>query len=309
MRLSLAYSPCPNDTYIFHAIATGRVGSAGSSRGAPGLVPVGFEFDIALEDIDTLNRLVAERSVDVAKISYAAYGHVADDYVFLRSGGALGSGVGPLVVSRDPLLDLAGATVAIPGGRTTATLLLLLLRDDVDLVVMRYDEIMPAVAAGTVDAGLIIHESRFTYHEHGLSCLLDLGAWWEREVGHLVPLGAIVARRSLGPAVHAALDALVLASVRAANADPHGTDAYVAAHSQEMAPDVRQRHIDLYVNEYSLDVGAAGEAAVRDLLARAAARGLHQPVAEPLFVSASATGAVGSGTVAASSLAASARRG
>lgn len=277
MHLSLAYSPCPNDTYIFHALATGLV-SAGSTPGGEDLT-----FDVTLADIEALNSLTASGSVDVAKVSYAAYGLLADEYVLLRSGGALGHGVGPLVVSRGPDLDLAGARVAIPGGRTTANLLLRLMRTDVELVEMRYDAIMPAVAAGSVDAGLIIHESRFTYQDHGLHSLLDLGAWWEGVVGHLVPLGAIVARRSLGRAVHVALNTLVRASLEHANAHPEAAADYIRANAQEMAPDVRQRHIDLYVNEHSLDVGVRGEAAVRELLTRAADRGLFPAPPAEIF--------------------------
>ncbi|HET8986359.1 MAG TPA: 1,4-dihydroxy-6-naphthoate synthase, partial [Trueperaceae bacterium] len=268
--------------------------SAGSTPGGEGLT-----FDVTLADIEALNSLTASGSVDVAKVSYAAYGLLADEYVLLRSGGALGHGVGPLVVSRGPDLDLAGARVAIPGGRTTANLLLRLMRTDVELVEMRYDAIMPAVAAGSVDAGLIIHESRFTYQDHGLHSLLDLGAWWEGVVGHLVPLGAIVARRSLGRAVHVALNTLVRASLEHANARPEAAADYIKANAQEMAPDVRQRHIDLYVNEHSLDVGVRGEAAVRELLTRAADRGLFPaPPAEifaPTELTAGATSLAGAG--------------
>lgn len=274
MRLSLAYSPCPNDTFIFHGIAEGLVS-------APDI-----GFDIELADIEALNELAATGATDVLKVSYAAYGHIANDYVLLRSGGALGRGVGPLIVARDPHLELAGRRVAIPGGRTTANLLLRLLRSDLELVEMRYDQIMPAVADGRVAAGLIIHESRFTYMDHGLHSLLDLGAWWEDEVGHLVPLGAIVARRSLGAEVHAAITELIRRSLLRAMADPGAPHDYVARHAQEMSPDVRQRHIDLYVNRYSLDVGAEGEAAVRELLARAAARGLFPPLAGAPFAGA-----------------------
>ena len=283
MRVSLAFSPCPNDTYIFHALAKGLLpaGVHGTTAGA-------FEFDITLADIEALNGLAAAGMVDVVKVSYAAYGLLAADYVLLRSGGALGSGVGPLVVSRTPGLDLAGKRVAIPGGRTTANLLLRLLRSDLELVEMRYDAIMPAVARGSVDAGLIIHESRFTYQDHGLHSLVDLGAWWEEEVGHLVPLGAIVARRSLGTEVHVALNRLIRASLEHANAHPSHAADYIAANAQELAPDVRQRHIDLYVNRYSLDVGERGEAAVRALLTRAADLGLFPAVPQELFA---ATGA------------------
>jgi len=281
MLLSLAYSPCPNDTYIFHALTTGLV-KARSVDGAE------LTFDVTLDDIEALNGLAATGAADVVKVSYAAYGLLADDYVLLRAGGALGRGVGPLVVSRRPDLDLAGKRVAIPGGRTTASLLLRLLRSDVELVPLRYDAIMPAVAAGSVDAGLIIHESRFTYQDHGLHSLVDLGTWWEEEVGHLVPLGAIVARRSLGPDVHAALTGLIRASLEHAMAHPGDSADYIAANAQEMSPDVRRRHIDLYVNDFSLDVGTRGEAAVRELLTRAAQRGLFPPVPTTLFAGADA---------------------
>ncbi|HZJ10804.1 MAG TPA: MqnA/MqnD/SBP family protein, partial [Trueperaceae bacterium] len=208
------------------------------------------------------------------------------DYVLLRAGGALGKGVGPLLVAKDPDLDLAGKRVAIPGGLTTANLLLKLWRDDLELVAMRYDRIMAAVAAREVDAGLIIHESRFTYREHGLTSLVDLGSWWQDEVGQLVPLGAIVAKRSLGPAVHARLTQVIRASLRYAFEHPAASAAYVATNAQEMSAEVRGQHIALYVNDYSLDVGTAGEAAVRELLGRAVARGLFEPVAEPLFAGA-----------------------
>lgn len=299
MRLSLAYSPCPNDTYIFHAIAAGLVPGRRPGGGAD------VAFDITLADIEALNALAAAGAVDVAKVSYAAYGLLADEYVLLRAGGALGRGVGPLVVARQPDLELSGQRVAIPGGRTTATLLLRLLRSDVDLVEMRYDAIMPAVAAGEVAAGLIIHESRFTYRDHGLHSLVDLGSWWEEEVGHLVPLGAIVARRSLGADVHRDLTGLIRASLERANAHPAEAADYIAAHAQEIAPDVRQRHIDLYVNDYSLDVGERGEAAVRELLSRAADRGLFPAVPAELFAPALPAEAVTVGT----SLAATAARG
>src|SRR5690606_32111769 len=176
MRLTLGYSPCPNDTFIFHALVHGLSDDA---------APLGF--DVTLADIDELNSAAANSALDVVKVSYHAYGYFADDYVLLRAGGALGRVVGPMLVARDEGIDLAGKRVAIPGGQTTANLLLKLMRDDLELVTLRYDRIMPAVAAGEVDAGLIIHESRFTYQQHGLKSLVDLGAWWEEQVGELVP--------------------------------------------------------------------------------------------------------------------------
>lgn len=292
MRLTLGFSPCPNDTYIFHALVAGlvegradaepvEVGSNDQPVNGRGGEP--FSFDVRLADIDELNAAAARGDLDVAKVSYHAYGHIADDYVLLRAGGAIGHGVGPLLVARDADLDLSGKRVAIPGGRTTANLLLALLRDDLEPIIMRYDRIMPAVAAGEVDAGLIIHESRFTYRQHGLQSLVDLGAWWQDQTGLPVPLGAIAAKRSLGSRVHAGLNAAIGASLRFANERPSASARYVAEHAQEMSADVRRQHIELYVNDHSVDVGPLGEAAVRELLRRATERDLFPPVREPLF--------------------------
>ena len=275
MRLRLGYSPCPNDTFIFHALVHGLV--------ADGAAPP-LTFDVTLDDVEAMNRLADEGELDVAKVSYHAYGYLARRWVLLPAGGALGEGVGPLVVAREPDLDLAGRRIAIPGGRTTANLLLKLWRPaGSELVELRYDRIMPAVVAGEVDAGLIIHESRFTYPSYGLHALVDLGSWWEEQVGELVPLGAIAARRSLGAETLARLTRLLRASLEHAWADPTASAAYVAEHAQEMEPAVRQRHIDLYVNHYSLDVGEAGAGAARALLERGHRKGLFAPVPEPFF--------------------------
>lgn len=275
MRLRLGYSPCPNDTFIFHALVHGLLDDAEAQ---------GFEFDVELADVEALNLRADAGDIDVAKISYHAYGYLADRYVLLPAGGALGQGVGPLVVARQPDLDLGGKRIAIPGGRTTANLLLRLWRpEDVELLEYRYDRIMPAVVAGEVDAGLIIHESRFTYPDYGLSELVDLGAWWEREMGELVPLGAIAARRSLGDETLTRLTRLIRSSLEYAWRDPEASARYVAQHAQEMEPHVRQQHIDLYVNRYSLDVGEEGAAAARALLQRGHQRGLFAPVPEPFF--------------------------
>lgn len=289
MHLRLGYSPCPNDAFIFHALAHGLVpGAGGAPAAADGTrtAAAEFDFDIVLDDVEALNRAVAAGTLDVAKISYHAYGYVADRYLLLPAGGALGRGVGPLVVAREPGIDLRGKRVAIPGGRTTANLLLRSWQPEgVELVEVRYDRIMPAVVRGEVDAGLIIHESRFTYPDYGLVALVDLGTWWEQEMGHLVPLGAIAARRDLGPGVHARLTWLIRASLRHAWDHPEASAAYVAEHALEMAPEVRAQHIALYVNEYSFDVGEKGAAAARALLAQGARRGLFPPVPEPMFAS------------------------
>jgi len=269
--LRLGFSPCPNDAFVFHALVHGLVGTD-------------LSFDVVLDDVETLNGLAEQGALDVAKISYHAFGRLADAWWMLPAGGALGRGVGPLLVSRSSDVDLSTATVATPGGRTTANLLLdLYAPEALRRTEMRYERILPAVADGTVDAGLIIHESRFTYADHGLRMLVDLGEWWERETGAPIPLGGIAARRDLPRATIARVAVAVRASVEYAFSHPDASGAYVAEHAQELSPAVRRRHIETYVNEFTLDVGREGRAAVRTLLERAARRGkLHQPRA-PLF--------------------------
>lgn len=270
MSLSLGFSPCPNDTFIFHALVTGLVS-----------VP-GVSFTERLEDVETLNRLALDSALDVTKVSYGVLPRLLDEYVLLRSGGALGRGCGPLLVARESLRpqDLRDARIAIPGRLTTANLLLRLFAPELPPgQEMVYSEIMPAVARGEVDAGLIIHESRFTYPAHGLHPIVDLGEWWERETGTPIPLGAIVARRVLGADLIRSLEEGIRRSVEYAFADPGASAGYVQAHAQEMDPEVVRSHIDLYVNEFSVDLGEEGEAAVRELLARAGPidSGVHRP--------------------------------
>lgn len=260
--LSLGFSPCPNDTYVFDALVHGRVDAAG------------LRFAERLEDVETLNRLARDGVLDVTKVSYGAIPYLLDRYVLLRSGGALGRGCGPLVVSRQDreMGEMRGARVAIPGRMTTAFLLLRLFAGDaVEPVEMVYSDIMPAVERGEVDAGLIIHESRFTYPRHGLAKVVDLGEWWEGETGLPIPLGGILARRDLGAETIRALDASLRASVEHAFAHPDDSRAYVQAHAQEMEEDVQRQHIALYVNAFSADLGAEGEGAIRALFARARA--------------------------------------
>ena len=276
--LRLGFSPCPNDAFVFHALVEGD------------LATEGVRFDPVLEDVETLNGLAEQGRLDVAKVSYHAFGRIADRWWMLPSGGALGRGVGPLLVARRDDLPLEGAHVATPGGRTTANLLLDLYAggrsgkaDTWRRSAMRYDRIMPAVAAGEVDAGLIIHESRFTYEDHGLVRLVDLGAWWEQETGAPIPLGGIAVRRDLPEPLVDAVAQAVRASVEAARRDPDASRGYVARHAQEMSPEVRRKHIDTYVNDFTLDLGDEGRAAVRTLLAMAAAIGRVPKPAEPLF--------------------------
>jgi 1,4-dihydroxy-6-naphthoate synthase len=263
--LSLGFSPCPNDTFIFHALVHGIVRAEG------------LDFAPRLEDVETLNRLAAEAVLEVTKISYGAIPYLLRDYVLLRSGGALGRGCGPLVVAREPIdpAELATQRIAIPGRKTTANLLLRLFAPGAPAGEERvYSDIMPAVARGEVDAGLIIHESRFTYADHGLVKVVDLGEWWEQETGLPIPLGGILARRDLGEATIRSIDDALRRSVEHAFADPTASRSYVRAHAQELDDAVTQQHIDLYVNQFSIDLGAEGERAIHELFARARRAGI-----------------------------------
>jgi 5,8-dihydroxy-2-naphthoate synthase len=273
-NLTLGFSPCPNDTFIFHALVHR-------------LVPCpGFSFRERLEDVETLNRLVLDGALDVSKVSSHLLGFIRGDYCLLRSGGALGRGCGPLVVAskfRD-MTELKGKRIAVPGRYTTAHLLLRLFDPSLDSIAfLPFHEIMGAVGRGEVDAGVIIHESRFTYGDYGLTRLLDLGEWWEGATGHPIPLGGIVAKRSLGGAAVAVIDRALRASVAYAHTHPGAAIRYIRAHSQEMSDEVCAAHIGLYVNDFSLDLGGEGEAAVVELLARAERAGLIPPASRDLF--------------------------
>lgn len=274
MPLTLGYSPCPNDTFIFYALTHG-------------LIECPRELRVRHEDVETLNQLALRGILDLTKISYFALGHLRETYCLLRSGGALGRGCGPLLVAREgvTLADLAGQTIAIPGRLTTANLLLQLQRSGhQQLQIMSFEQIMPAVAGGQVKAGVIIHESRFTYPAYGLIELLDLGQWWENETGQPIPLGGILARRSLGAELIHQLDDAIGRSLDYAWAHPQQTAGYIAAHAQELDESVVRQHIGLYVNDFSRDLGEAGIQAIETLFARARERDLIPACELPLFV-------------------------
>ncbi|MEU0894741.1 1,4-dihydroxy-6-naphthoate synthase [Streptomyces massasporeus] len=284
VELQIAYSPCPNDTFVFDALAHDRV------PGAPAL-------DVTFADIDITNGMAERGEFDVLKVSYAVLPYVLDDYALLPCGGALGRGCGPLVLTREAdgggtsLLErsrelggLTGRTVAVPSEKSTAYLLFRLWAADTvadgvgEIVVMPFHEIMPAVRDGKVDAGLVIHEARFTYRNYGLHKLADMGEHWEHTTGLPIPLGAIIAKRSLGEQKLRLLADSIRTSVRAAWDDPEASRPYVMEHAQEMDPAVADQHIGLYVNEFTADLGEDGYAAVRGLLTRAAAEGLVPPL-------------------------------
>lgn len=274
-QLTLGYSPCPNDTFIFYALTHGRI-TCSDCR-----------FRERLEDVETLNRLALAGELDLTKISYHALGHLRAEYCLLHSGGALGRGCGPLVISTRPadMQQLRGKRIAVPGQLTTANLLLQLYGEGYEnLLILPFHQIMAAVTSGQADAGVIIHESRFTYQQQGLQQVLDLGRWWEEDSGCPIPLGGILARRSLGTELIRQLDKALRASVQYAFAHPDEPQTYIEQHAQELETAVIRSHIKLYVNEFSVDLGDEGIDAVETLFTRAEQRGIIPPCDLPLFV-------------------------
>jgi 1,4-dihydroxy-6-naphthoate synthase len=256
-ELTFGHSPCPNDTFAFHALTHGLVESPCT------ITPV-------LLDIEELNHRALTGEFDITKLSVGAFAGVGDRYGLLRSGAALGHGVGPLVVASSAMtLDAAAAgRIAIPGKDTTAFRLLRLAAPRLgDVIEMRYDKILSAVERGDVNAGLIIHESRFTYQDHGLTKIADLGEWWERETHLPVPLAGICVRSDVDKAMAGAIEAAIRASVQYAFDHPEASREYVRAHAQEMSDAVCDEHIKLYVNEHSLDIGDEGMRAIERLVA------------------------------------------
>lgn len=266
--MKIAFSPCPNDTFVFHALTHGLI------EGAP-------ELEVTYADIDiTNNWAAAGEGPEVMKISYAALPWVLQDYALIPCGGALGRGCGPLVLTKEAgePAALAGKRIAVPSERSTAYLLFRLWAAQAipggigEVVVMPFDKIMPAVQSGEIDAGLVIHEARFTYGNYGLHKLADMGDWWESDTGLPIPLGAIIAKR--GSVDAGAVAAWIRSSVQYAWAHPEASRDYVLEHAQEMDSAVADSHIDLYVNEFTADLGEDGYAAIRSLLTRAAREGL-----------------------------------
>jgi 1,4-dihydroxy-6-naphthoate synthase len=262
-ELSFGFSPCPNDTFAFHAVVHGLVGSD-------------LRVRASLRDIEELNRAARTGELELSKISVGALAGLGDRYRPLRAGAALGHGVGPLVVAREAasLADAAAGRIAVPGLDTTAFLLLSQAAPALgDVVELRYDRILDAVSTGEVDAGLIIHESRFTYQDHGLVRVADLGEWWEGETGLPVPLAVIGARADLDDELVELAEHALRISVERAFAEPEASRAYVRAHSQELSDDVCDQHIALYVNEFSIDLGDDGMRAIEALTSRSGVAG------------------------------------
>lgn len=260
--IKLGFSTCPNDTFMFDAMVHGRIDTEG------------LEFEVTMADIAELNALAAKKALDVIKVSYNAFAHMQEQYHLLNAGSALGHNCGPLLIAKEHLtideIVSSELPVAIPGRKTTANLLLDFFAPEITRrEEMVFHEIMPAVVDGRAVAGLIIHENRFTYQDLGLLCIQDLGEYWEEKTGLPIPLGAIIAKKSLGQEKLAKLERIMQRSVGHAFAHPEASEAFVKVHAQEMEPEVMKAHIELYVNEYSLNLGDKGHKAVDKLISLA----------------------------------------
>jgi 1,4-dihydroxy-6-naphthoate synthase len=258
MKLSVGFSPCPNDTFIFDALINKKIDTKG------------FEFDVVLEDVQTLNEWALKEQLAITKISYGVWPLVMDKYSLLGSGGALGKGVGPLLIAKSPVSvdTLSDKLIAIPGRNTTANMLFSLAFPNAKNKVFKvFSEIEDAVLNGEADAGVIIHENRFTYQDKGLYKLIDLGDYWETQTQLPIPLGGIIAKKSLSKDTINQVDTLIKESVEYAFKNNYeNLSAYVKAHAQEMSEQVMRQHIDLYVNNFSIALGINGKKAVEKLL-------------------------------------------
>jgi len=268
MNIKLGFSTCPNDTFMFDAMVHGRIDTED------------ITYEVHLGDILHLNQMAARGELDMVKVSYNTYGRIRAQYALLQAGSALGHDCGPLLISKRPLtaeqIAQKNLTVAIPGKHTTANLLMGYYAPDIQQKKeMLFHEVMPAILSGEVDAGVIIHENRFTYQGLRLQLIQDLGSHWEQQTGLPIPLGAIVARKELGAERIAQLGRHMQQSVAYAFENREASRPYVRAHAQEMDEDVMQAHIQLYVNEYSIDLGEKGNQAVDKLLATGTAMGLY----------------------------------
>lgn len=272
--LALGFSPCPNDTFIFDALLHGKVDTEG------------LAFEAIIEDVEALNRMAFAGDIAVTKLSYHAFAHLTHQYALLHAGSALGRGCGPLLIARQPMQQeqINHSRIAIPGAMTTANFLLRLACPEThDCREMLFSDIEDAVLSGEVDAGLIIHENRFTYAQRGLVKLLDLGEFWEKTTGHPIPLGGIVIRRDLPEAVQAKMNRVMRRSVQYAFDHPESVMPFVRQHAQAMQDAVMKAHIDLYVTHHTLDLGEDGRQAVQQLLGLAEQKGVVSGLKKNFF--------------------------
>jgi 1,4-dihydroxy-6-naphthoate synthase len=277
MRLSLGFSPCPNDTFIFDAMLHGRIDTEG------------LEFEVFMEDVEALNRRAFAGDIAVTKLSYHAFAHLTHQYALLHAGSALGNNCGPLLVARAPMSEaqIDAAAIAIPGKMTTANLLFGLAYPNArDKRETLFSEIEDAVLDGRVDAGLIIHENRFTYEQKGLVKIIDLGEYWESTTGLPIPLGGIVVRRDLPVEIQQKINRVMRRSVEYAFAHPDEVMPFVRAHSQAMEDAVMQAHINLYVTGYTVDLGEKGRDAVQQMFRIAREKGVISNDEKNIFIDA-----------------------
>ncbi|WP_428327557.1 menaquinone biosynthesis family protein [Mucilaginibacter sp.] len=284
MKLTLGFSPCPNDTFIFDAMIHHKIDTEG------------LDFEVFYDDVETLNQKAMRGQLDITKLSYHAFAYVADKYVLLDAGSALGFGVGPMLICKDDpeklhallLADGAQPKIGIPGKYTTANFLLgTAFPNATNKVELVFSDIEDAVLEGRVDIGLIIHENRFTYQDKGLKKIIDLGDYWEKQTGCAIPLGGIVANRSLSLDVQHKINRVIRRSVEFAFADPKSGLEFIRSHAQEMSEEVMYKHIELYVNKYSVDLGAEGKKAIKLLFDTALEKHIIPQIKEDIFLTGS----------------------
>ncbi len=274
-KIRFGFSSCPNDTFIFYALVNGKIDT------------YGIEFDFVVEDVEDLNKKALGGEIDVTKISFNAYGKVADKYILSNYGSALGKNNGPLIIAKDKIniANLPSKTVAIPGANTTANLLMSIALPEVkNKREYLFSDIEDAILSGEVDAGLIIHETRFTYHKKGLVKILDLGEWWETEYNLPLPLGGICISREFDRPVQMLLDKLIGDSVEYAFEHPAETMQFIKSYAQETSDKVIFSHIDLYVNEFTREIGSLGKKSVEFLLQAGEKAGFFSNVPKDIFV-------------------------
>lgn len=287
MKLTIGFSPCPNDTFIFDALIHHKIDTEG------------LEFEVFYDDVETLNQKAFRGELDITKLSYHAFAYAADKYILLDSGSALGYGVGPLLISdleitvsdlenaqiRNHKSEITNPLIAIPGKYTTANFLLSLAFPKADnKKELVFSDIENAVLENRVDVGLIIHENRFTYQDKGLHKIIDLGDYWEKRTGYAIPLGGIVANRNLPNEIQQKINRVIRRSIQFAFANPKSGLDYIRSHAQEMSEDVMYKHIGLYVNDFSIDLGVEGKKAVKLLFDTALEKGIIPQISTSLFL-------------------------
>lgn len=278
--LSLGFSPCPNDCFIFDALVNGKIDTEG------------LAFDIFIADVEELNKRAFAKNIAITKLSFHAFAHLINDYNMLNSGSALGFGVGPLLIAKDVSRfsfekeNYGRAIIAIPGKYTTANFLFSLAFPKAgNKVEMLFSEIEEAVLSGKADAGVIIHENRFTYEQKGLKKIIDLGDWWEKQTGHAIPLGGIAIQRSLPAELKQKINRIIRKSIEFAFSNPESSLDFVKKNAQEMSREVMYKHIALYVNKFSVDLGEDGKKAVNILLEKAVEAGVIPGINGEIFIS------------------------